>query len=316
MSTRPRLDLVLLALMVLAAGACSPRTAAVRMLGKALAEGTSVYASDPDPELVRAAMPFGLKTIEGLLASDPGNRDLALAACGGFAQYAYAFVLDDRERLRESDRAAAEVARQRAVGLFLRGRDHCLSAWEPGSLAALQRDPRAAVSGLGREDAALLYWTGVSWGGALSAGRDRPELLGDLPVIRALFDRLIEVDAGYDKGAVFDVMMSLDAVPAMMGGSLERAEAHYARALELSGGKRAGTFVSYAESIAVARQDRPAFEAALTRALAIDVDAEPSLRLANLIAQARAQRLLARVDDYFLEPLEDELSELEAEESP
>ncbi len=304
-----------LVIVALAAGACSPKKTAIRVLGKALAEGSSVYASDPDPELVREALPFGLKTIEGLLASDPGNRDLALAACSGFAQYGYAFVLGDRDRLVDTDLEAAEVARNRAVALLLRGRDHCLSAWPPEARADLQRNPAAAAAGLGTKDAALLYWTGATWGGALSAGRDRPGLLGDLPVIRALFARLLTVAPEFDHGAGHEAMIALEALPAMMGGSLDRAEDHYRRALELSRGQRASTFVAYAESVAVSRQDRAAFLAALERALAIDVDTTPNTRLANLVSQARARRLLERVDDYFLEPL-DELDEPPAEEQP
>lgn len=304
-----------LVIVAVASGGCSPKKAAIRVLGKALAQGAGVYASDPDPELVREALPFGLKTIEGLLASDPGNRDLALAACSGFAQYGYAFVLTDRDRLLDTDLEAAEVARNRAVALLLRGRDHCLSAWPAALRADLQRNPTAAAAGLGAKDEALLYWTGATWGGALSAGRDRPELLGDLPVIRALFARLLAVAPEFDRGAGHEAMIALEALPAMMGGSLERAEEHYRRALDLSGGTRASTYVTYAETVAVNRQDRAAFLAALERALAIDVDAAPNTRLANLVSQARARRLLQRADDYFLEPL-DELDQPTGEEQP
>ena len=38
------------------------------------------------------ALPFALKTIEALLAEAPEDRNLLLAACSGFTQYAYAFV--------------------------------------------------------------------------------------------------------------------------------------------------------------------------------------------------------------------------------
>ena len=46
----------------------------------------------------------------------------------------------------------------------------------------------------------------------------------------------------------------------------------------------------------------------LKKALAIDSGAAPELRLANTLAQRRARRLLAHVDDYFLsdEPAADE----------
>jgi hypothetical protein len=41
----------------------------------------------------------------------------------------------------------------------------------------------------------------------------------------------------------------------------------------------------------------------LRRALAVDPDARPEWRLANLVMQRRARWLLAREDDLFLEPI-------------
>ena len=48
--------------------ACSIRKTAVNKLGDALAETGSTFSSDEDPELVGDAIPFGLKTMEALLA--------------------------------------------------------------------------------------------------------------------------------------------------------------------------------------------------------------------------------------------------------
>ncbi len=50
-------------------GCSAMQRVAVNRLGDALAEGSSVYATDDDPDLVGAALPFGLKTIESLLVS-------------------------------------------------------------------------------------------------------------------------------------------------------------------------------------------------------------------------------------------------------
>jgi len=53
--------------------------------------------------------------------------------------------------------------------------------------------------------------------------------------------------------------------------------------------------------VSVSRQDRPEFETLLHRALAIDPDARPEWRLANLVVQRRARWLLSRVDELFLD---------------
>jgi len=51
----------------------------------------------------------------------------------------------------------------------------------------------------------------------------------------------------------------------------------------------------------VARHDRAEFERLLKQALAVDPDKEPQWRLANLVMQRRARRLLARSDEFFPE---------------
>jgi predicted anti-sigma-YlaC factor YlaD len=50
----------------------------------------------------------------------------------------------------------------------------------------------------------------------------------------------------------------------------------------------------------VASQDRGRFDELLKQALAIDPDAAPSRRLANVLAQDRARWLLSRAEELFL----------------
>ncbi len=59
-------------------------------------------------------------------------------------------------------------------------------------------------------------------------------------------------------------------------------------------------FWLHAESVAVPEQDAAMFQSMLNKALAVDPDANPDHRLANLIAQRRARWLLERIDDLFL----------------
>ena len=66
---------------------------AVRTMADALSRGGSAYASDDDPELVRQALPFGLKTLEGLLVELPHHRPLLRALASGFTSYGVAFVV-------------------------------------------------------------------------------------------------------------------------------------------------------------------------------------------------------------------------------
>ena len=275
---------------------------AINALADSLAESGDVYAADDDPELVRDATPFALKTIESLLAEKPDHRTLLLTACRGFAQYAYAFVEFDAERLEEVDFAASERQYERALNLYLRARDYCLRSLEldyPGVTGQLIDQAPSALADLQLKDVELLFWTGASWGGAVSVGQARPELVADLPAVRALMDRALQLDESYEMGAIHAVMIALEALPETMGGSPERAREHFDRAVELSSGHNATPYVTLAESLAVADQDWEEFQDLLETALAIDPDLEPSIRLANIIAQERARWLLDRIEDLF-----------------
>ena len=57
--------------------------------------------------------------------------------------------------------------------------------------------------------------------------------------------------------------------------------------------------VSKASSVSRPARDRAGFERHLKAALAIDVNPDPNRRLANLIAQKRAQFLLSRSGALF-----------------
>ncbi len=61
---------------------------ALNSLADSLAKAGDVFAEDNDPELVRDAIPFALKTAEALLAETPEHEGLLLTACKGFTQYA------------------------------------------------------------------------------------------------------------------------------------------------------------------------------------------------------------------------------------
>lgn len=294
--------------LTLAAAGCSIQKLAVNSLADALTSGTSVYTSDNDPELVGDALPFALKTFESLLEITPENEELLLATCQGFTQYAYAYIQIDLIQVELEDYRRYKEQKSRARNMYLRARDYCLRALElrkPGITGQLALDPEAAAREFGAGDVELLFWTGSSWGSAISVGVDRPELVADLPVAQALLHRCLELDPDFEQGTLQEAMVVLESLPETMGGSVERARQHYERALELNGGRRASTYVTWAELVSYAQQDRGEFEELLEKALAVDPDADKSQRLATLIAQKRARILLALVDDLFLDDVED-----------
>lgn len=283
---------------------CSVKGMAINSLGNALAEGGTSYARDDDPDLVWAAVPFGLKTVESLLDEAPRHEGLLFAAASGFVQYAYGHLQQEADFVEAQDLARATALRARAKRLFRRGLDYGLRGLElelPGVREALRRDPRAAVAPARRDHVPFLFWTANGWGAAMSLDKSDSELTADQPAAEALMRRALALHEGYEHGSGHDFLISYEARGPSAGGSYERARHHFDRSVALSSGRRAFPFVTYAESVSVAKQDRREFEDLLARALAIDPDAVPDLRLANLIAHRRARWLLARADELFLE---------------
>ena len=153
----------------------------------------------------------------------------------------------------------------------------------------------------------LLYWTAASWGAAISVSKDQPELVADQLIVEALIDRALELDEKFENGAIHSFLISYETSrQGATGDPAERARKHFARAVELSGGHSAGPYIALAEAVSVEKQDRAEFERLLQRALAIDPDKKPEMRLANLIYQRRARWLLARADELFAEPKPEE----------
>jgi predicted anti-sigma-YlaC factor YlaD len=276
---------------------------AVGMVASTLASSGDVFTRDEDPELVGQAIPFGLKLYESLLDSSPKNKDLLIATCSNFTQYGVAYLETEALVLGEAAHHD-EVAHlnARALKLYLRAKGYCMRAMEvrfPGIAAALLKDPAGALKGAKKEDVPLLYWTAASWGSAIALGIDKPELVIDLPVVRTLAERAIALDETWSKGALHEMFISLDSQPEALGGSVEKARAHFARAVALQHASSPGPYVSLAIGVAAPAQDRAEFESLLKQALAIDPEKDPSTRLVTLVQQRRAQALLDHIDTMF-----------------
>ena len=301
---RRALAAALLLVLATALAGCSVQKLASKSVADSLTKGPDVFGTDNDPELVRDALPFGLKTMEMLLHNLPNHEGLLVTLCKGFTQYSYAFVQTDGDLLVNSDYARSTALHERAFHLYLRARDYGLRALalrHPGIADSLRLSPARAAAKLDAKDLAALYWCAASWGSAISLGKDRPEMLADLPAIRELVNRGLALDERYEAGAFHEAAIVLDALPPAMGGSVESARHHFERAVEISGDRRASPYVTLAQSVSVMQQDRAEFRRLLERALQFDPDKDPSQRLATIVLQRKAKSLLERESDFFID---------------
>lgn len=298
---------VVASLLVMSVAGCSVRHLAVNTVGDVLASGGSVYETDDDIVLVGDALPFNLKLIESLIAESPRHKGLLLSASRGFLLYSYGYVHFEAEQAATSDFTQARALRERASRLYQRAYGYAMRAIEvdyPEFESQLFFDPQKAVLRIRNErpdeTMPMLYWASASLGLAISVAKDDPAMLARLPEVDAMLQRALELDADWGQGMLQEFMVTWAAArPGRTDSSV--IQAHYRKALELSGGTRASLFVALAEATALPGQNRAEFQRLLDRALTVDPDAVPDQRLMNHIAQRRAQWLLANADELFLE---------------
>ncbi len=309
---RPRLRVMralsistLLAALALLSGC---RTVAVKFAADVVAASGTNYATDDDPQLIRDAVPFGLKTMEGVLEDKPRHEGLLTALAASFTQYGYAFVqmdadLDDLDGKLD----AARAERDRARKLYVRARDYGVRGLDVrreklgASVRAGGAQAAGALAKAEKGDVPLLYWTASSWVLSIAANKGDMAAIAELPTPVAMMERALALDESWNDGAIHEFFVAYDATrSAAEGGGPDRVKAHLDRALALSMNKKLGPRVSFAEGVLVQRQDRDEFVRLLEEVVRADPGEVPRFRLANLIAQRRARALLAHVDDLFL----------------
>jgi hypothetical protein len=149
------------------------------------------------------------------------------------------------------------------------------------------------------EQAPALLWTGYSWGSAINVSLEDPELIADLGMAKALVQRSVELDPRYYNAAGLTFLGYAEAgFPEALGGNPEAGQRSFERALTLTERHALIIQVNYAKSYAVATGNRELFVQLLEEVVNA-TDQGNEVRLSNKIAQRRARRYLANIDQYF-----------------
>jgi hypothetical protein len=286
--------LILWVLAALSLSACSVRQQLIRHVAD---EWTQSTVEEEDIGLAREASAFYLKLSESLLRAAPSHVALAETVTSGLTQYAYAFLVNEADRIESSQLQQAQALRERASRMYARARQQGWATlvlnhpdW-PEQLKAF--GDRAALT-IRPEEVGLMYWTAAAWGGQISMSKDSPDVVADLPTVVALAHQAWKAQPQHGDGALASLMGTLEM--ARPGGSSARALAYWDQSIAISKGLNPGPYVAKAESWALAQQDRAAFETLLNKAIEVS---QTERTLSNQILRARAQWLLSQADDIF-----------------
>jgi tetratricopeptide (TPR) repeat protein len=155
---------------------------------------------------------------------------------------------------------------------------------------AIALAPKEAVPGM--------YWYATNLG-KWAAGKGFATRLRYKDDIKATMDLVKKYDEMYFYAAPWRYFGSFEAVTAgLAGGSLEKSEANYKKAVELAP-NYLGAKVLWAEFLCTKKQDKETFKKLLEEVIAADAKIDPAIAPENMIEQAKAKKLLAEIDEKF-----------------
>lgn len=259
-------------------------------LGTQVASSLSQAVLDnDDPATVEAGLPAYLIALDGLVRNDPDNGEIRLAAAELNSAYASAFVHDDARSRLLTDKAMTYALA-------------ALCAGHKTLCDARQMDIdsfKAELAKLDKDDVPLMYGVGSTWAGWIQARSGDFNAIADLPRVRALMERVVALNDGYQDGAAYLYLGVLATLltPAL-GGHPEEGKVYFEKALTLSQGRNLLVKVYYAKNYARSVFNRELHDRLLNEVLAADPHAE-GWTLSNVLAQQQARDLLKSADDYF-----------------
>ena len=268
-------------------GACSSiANKASQRLSDSLSAG---ILDQDDVATARDGIPSWLLLVDGLIQGDPNNEGLLLAGSKLYGAYAGGFVTD-ADRAKRLSARSFDYAR-RAVCVRKAG----LCAQVDAPFEAFN----AEVAKVKADDVPVAYALASAWATRIQANSDDWKAIADIPKVQVLLERTVALRPDFQGGEPYMVLGVLATLrPASLGGKPEEGKADFEKALALSGGRNQMVRVFYAERYARLVFDKALHDRLLNEAIAADPHA-PGLTLVNVLAQARAKKLLESGKDFF-----------------
>lgn len=250
----------------------------------------AAMASD-DLRLFQDGAAANLFLLEGLIRTDPGNRDLRLNASMLYFSYAFS-------TFEETDPSYAS-------SLYLKGVTHAQAALAKNKKLARDwtvpfDEFEGTLPGMKKKDVPAAVWACANWAQFISLNLDSTAVLRDIPKVTAMLERCAELDGGYFEGLPHVMIGSLHAFrPPMFGGDPEKSLASFERAFAEADSSFLLPRYFYARYYLYRIQDGDEFRRVLADVIAAPQPAGDPYHLLNLIARQRSQTLLGEADDLF-----------------
>jgi hypothetical protein len=291
-------------------GGCDMVNLTVNTTSKVLVRAKPSLNMEADYELASRAIPGTLKTIEGFHIANPSNRALIGLLAEGYCQYGTAFVEDEWERAELENRYDdVDYHSKRASKMFIRctnyGLDLLGKSWRDNIYGDFDKI-KGMIDRVGSDQRDALMWTAVGLASTINQNKDNVSLIAQLPTAVAMLQRVVAIDdKTNNKNLPYRALphialgMYHSGMGEALGGDSKKAQAHFERALEITGNKFLLARTLMARRIGVMRQDKDFFRKQLLEVLKTNPAIWPEQRLANEVAHRRARRYLKNEKEWF-----------------
>ena len=218
-------------------------------------------------------------------------------------EYGFGIIMEQADRSIDTDYSAALDYYKKANIIFKQARDLGISVLNdryPSFENWLRSNTEIQFN---RNDIIDLYWLAAAYGGSISSSRGDPFELIHLPNVGRLLRKCIALEPSWNNGAVYSAMMSFTSTRTDLSEVLLRdsVDYYFDQSIFYSDSLDASPYVAYAESIHKTYQERKEFEDKLNYVLDMEIIPRSEYELSNLIAKNRAEWLLTKTEEYFLE---------------
>jgi hypothetical protein len=288
-----------LVLCIFALSACSIKKTVINSSALFMDDVMDSFFEEGDIKFAEDAIPANLKLLDGLIkGSQDENDGLLLKGCKLYAMYAMGFMEDsaidkktDKENLL---RASAFYERAKNYGLAILKKNQDFKKASEGSVD----DFIQVMPAFGKDDVETLFWAAFAWGEYINLNRNNVQAIADLPKVKVLIERVMELNDRYFYGLPHLFMIVYYSMPKMFGGDYDKAKKEYEAMQEISGGKFILADFFMARYYAVQVQDRKLFDELLAKVDAADNDIITE-KLFTQVAKKKAAVLKLKVGDLF-----------------
>ncbi|MCX8093844.1 MAG: TRAP transporter TatT component family protein [Candidatus Goldbacteria bacterium] len=278
---------------------CSIKRITIDSTGLFMDDISDSFFEEGDIDFAEQAIPANLKLLDGLIkGSSYENDGLLLKGCKMFGMYAMGFLED-----ANADKKIEKKNLKRASAFYEKAKDYGFLIFKK------KADFKAALEGtiddfikimpaFNENDVELLFWTAFAWGSYINLNRTSPYAIADLPKVKIMMERVIELNDKYFYGLPHLFMIVYYSMPKMFGGNLEKAKEEYDKITKISDNKFILADFFMAKYYAVQAQDKELFIKLLDKVENAPDDIIKE-KLFTQVAKKKAAVLKERIKELF-----------------